>query len=388
MNNENAMPGALAEAAAEEEAARAAFLREAEAAAARTKRLEEENARLTREVAERAKVLESTTTHAVENSRRNTDMWKRATDILKGGAVAVLLIAFVVGGVYFLRGENTTAGVSERRIADIATETFKVQSKSLTNDIERLQTDTSALKNSFADLDVKASEHKKMLGEQSNVLADIKKLLDQKKSDGPVSDLVEAKRLALLRTECLPEASADVNVKSDLSEEIFQSLLKDCKARKAAAVRQAQQQSAPSSQPQVAARQPDADSDDAQGDEPAASDDEAEGAGAVRTGRYGDRTMAAMDPSLVTQVGNRGHGPQFGSRGHGRPHGAPRCRGGKWSAQYGKCVGSQFHHIPVSAERQAEFARCQDMQTQFVRRGNRLVEQQRGVACVGRRSSY
>ncbi len=319
MNNDNAMPGALAEAAAEEEAARAAFLKEAEAAAARTKRLEEENARLTREVAERAKVLESTTTHAVENSRRNTDMWKRATDILKGGAVAVLLIAFVVGGVYFLRGENTTAGVSERRIADIATETFKLQIKPVVGDIAKLDKSVADTKNAVGALDGRFSTFQ-------NTMDSIQKLLEQKKDAAPVvTSSVEAKRLAQLKTECLPEASSDVNVKEDLSEQAFQALLTDCKAKKAAAVRQAQQSGTSSSQPQVAARQPDADSDDAQGDEPAASDDEGEGAGAVRTGRYDSRTASAMAPA-VTQAGY--NGPHFGGRGHGRPHGRPNCR--KW----------------------------------------------------------
>lgn len=71
-------------------------------------------------------------------------------------------------------------------------------------------------------------------------------------------------------------------------------------------------------------------------------------------------------------------------RRHGR--GAPRCPGGmKFSTQYGKCIGSTLHDIPLSERgREAlDSDNCARLETRHIRRGNRLVEQQR---CAERRS--
>lgn len=308
-------------------------------------------------------------------------------------AVALVVVAVTAGSRWsspsgMITSLTPASSVAESRIAEIAGATFDQRVKPLERDVERLQGKTNDLANGVAALDTK------VVKVETSVMAGIKDVLDRLDKSGPntpVASSVEAKRLAQLKAECLPEASASVNVKDGadgLSDEAFQQYLRGCRAAKEQTMRQAQGSIAPLSGPQVAARQPDAESEGAEGDDPEALDGDAEGDVAV-TGQYDRRTKAAMNNPLVAQAGYRGSGLDFGRPGigRGRHHGGPRCPGGsKWSGEYGKCIGTHFHHIPVSPERQAELATCRNIETHMVMRGNKLVEQQRGVACVGRRS--
>jgi len=65
-----------------------------------------------------------------------------------------------------------------------------------------------------------------------------------------------------------------------------------------------------------------------------------------------------------------------------RGRGAPNCGAdGKFSEKFGKCIGKEFHDIELSAEQKATFASCERIETRTVMRGDRLVQQQRGINC-------
>lgn len=65
------------------------------------------------------------------------------------------------------------------------------------------------------------------------------------------------------------------------------------------------------------------------------------------------------------------------SYGSGR-RGQPSCGGaGHFDPKYGKCVGNQLHDIPLSAEARDRLASCGQIETRYVERGNRIVQQQR-----------
>jgi predicted negative regulator of RcsB-dependent stress response len=330
MNNSNSMPGELAEAFEKEEAARAAFLKESEVVAARNKHLVSENARLAREVADKESALNSTVTHAVENSKRNTSVWQRATEILKSGAAAAAVIAILALGGWLAYSNwpsaksVTTAETSEqieRRFADIANKVSSQRVISIERDVERLQKDTSALKTGFGEL------HEEVKKSKIDIMSSIQSVMERLNktpalTSTPAVSSVETSRLAQVKAECLPEATHGVNFKdgSDgLSEEAFQQYLKGCRAVKEQSMRQAQGSVAPSSDQQVAAIDPDAESEGAEGDEPAALDGEAEGADANITGNFDKRTLASMDSPGLAQVNYTR--PGFGRHGAGRGRG-------------------------------------------------------------------
>ncbi len=65
-------------------------------------------------------------------------------------------------------------------------------------------------------------------------------------------------------------------------------------------------------------------------------------------------------------------------RSPGIRRGNPICPTGQtFKPEYGKCVGSVLHPIPLSDERKEYYVGCPKFEYRFVVRGNRLVKQQR-----------
>lgn len=58
--------------------------------------------------------------------------------------------------------------------------------------------------------------------------------------------------------------------------------------------------------------------------------------------------------------------------------GTPRCPAGSvFRPEFGKCVGTTLHDIPINSGQRAYLASCVEIETRLVQRGNRLVQQQR-----------
>ena len=82
-------------------------------------------------------------------------------------------------------------------------------------------------------------------------------------------------------------------------------------------------------------------------------------------------------PAYVGPVGPA----TYGNLPHSRRQGAPNCGSrGTFSAKYGKCIG-EFHDIQLTESQKATFASCERIMTRTVMKGNRLVQQQKGINC-------
>jgi hypothetical protein len=253
--------------------------------------------------------------------------------------------------------------VSEHRIAEIAGATFDLRIKPVNNDLEKLQAKTDKLesnvsdtKNAVAGLDGKFTTFQ-------NTMDGVKKLLEEKQKKDAVSanEAVEARRLALVRAQCLPGAEKDLNLKADLPEELFQSALSVCRAEKEEKMRQAQMPVGSLPQPQAQSQAPYVSAD--AGDPPTAStgdadavdgsSSESDGAyasantgddssaapseGDDLTGSYDPRTAKAMSAHVAQASYVGPGGPGFGPSGRGPRGGAVRCPPGMRMTPIGLC---------------------------------------------------
>ena len=270
-------------------------------------------------------------------------------------------------------GDNGLPVISEtheqrdRRFAEIAGATFDQRIKPVNNDLEKLQAKTDKLENGVSETKNAVGALDGRFSGFQNTMDDIKKLLKEKQEKDAVAanDAIEAKRLALVKAQCLPGAEKDMNLKADLPDDLFQSALKVCRAEKEEKMRQAQ--TPVGSAPQTQAQVPYASSD--AGDPPTASTGDADdpssqpqdayasaGAGDDSsvapsggddlTGSYDPRTASAMSAHVAqaSYVGPGGPGPGFGPggpgfgpSGRGPRGGAVRCPPGMRMTPIGLC---------------------------------------------------
>lgn len=296
---------------------------------------------------------------------------------LKNIAVAAAVVAILIVGAFFFGRAGDTTTLSERRVADIAAATVDLRIKPLTGDIEALGRDTKALKEGFVKYN-EAIDNK--FKQQGDVLANIKQLLESKGPTSPPAaatpstpamSALEQQRRTQVQAECLPEDQR-VDVKDDLGDEAFNALIAHCKANKMAKQRMVSPPPA-AGHPQVAQGDPQAEPEAGLVDEE--SDAQAPGQPRPQQVGYGYGPQPYGAP-------RHGMGPGYGAPHPGMHRGHPRCPpGSNFNPQFGKCIGTRLHHIPLHPEAQAAFPTCRTIETRLVWKGGRLVEQQRGIAC-------
>ncbi len=88
---------------------------------------------------------------------------------------------------------------------------------------------------------------------------------------------------------------------------------------------------------------------------------------------YGRRVVMNDRPYAPRHYGSP---PPYGYGGRKVIRSGPRCDQGTYSAKWGKCI-SEFHDIELTAEQKATLASCERIETRYVTRGNKIVQQQR-----------
>ncbi len=247
-----------------------------------------------------------------------------------------------------------TPAQRDRRFAEIAGATFDQRIQPIDRDLEKLKSKTDGLTSNLSDLGTQVAKVEKSVAAGiEKVMGKLEKVVNAKTSSD--TDEVEAKRLAQIKAECLPdsETTKGLDLKKDLPEETFQSVLRICRAEKEEKMRQAQTPVGSLPQPQArtlpasvnAADLPEAADDSSfqpQGAD--ASGDAGDGQSAASlggddlTGAYDPRTAKAMSPGVahVAQAGYMGPGvggPGFGPVGPGfgpGPRGRGRRHCGHW----------------------------------------------------------
>lgn len=288
----------------------------------------------------------------------------RAAGFILAGVI-VLLVGFWALTRFATDSDKAVTGVGERRIAEIAGATFDQRIKPLTADVERLQKKTENLENALANLDTKVGRV------EDKVMAGIKDVLERLNKtpntapapttpSAPAMSALEQQRLATVRAECLPEDQQNLNLSDSLGDEQFKALIAHCKANKLAKQRVVSPPPAVNG-PQVAQGDPQAELDEEE--DPAQA-----GEPQVQQAGYG--------------YGRPGFGPGFGAPHHGARRGGPRCPpGSRFEPQFGKCIGTRLHHVPLHPEARAAFPTCQNIETREVWKNGRLTQQQRGIGC-------
>ena len=249
-----------------------------------------------------------------------------------------------------------TPAQRDRRFAEIAGATFDQRIQPIDRDLEKLKSKTDGLTSNLSDLGTQVAKVEKSVASGiEKVMAQLEKVVNAKTSSD--TDEVEAKRLAQIKAECLPdsETTKGLDLKKDLPEETFQSVLRICRAEKEEKMRQAQTPVGSLPQPQArtlpasvnAADLPEAADDSSfqpQGAD--ASGDAGDGQSAASlggddlTGAYDPRTAKAMSPGVahVAQAGYMGPGgPGFGPGGRGPRGGGVRCPPGMRMTPIGLC---------------------------------------------------
>lgn len=281
------------------------------------------------------------------------------------GAIAAAALAVLLVGMYFVgkSGNTTVAGGYDR--TDIVG-VVSAETKDLREKVAKLDKRTTDMSDAIGTLDSKVAKV------ETNVMAGIKDVLERLNKtapstspttpSAPAMSALEQQRLATVKRECLPEDQVNLNLKDDLGEDGFNALIAHCKANKLAKQRVVSPPPAANG-PQVAQGDPQAELDEEE--DPAQA-----GQPQVQQAGYGH-----------PQYGRPGYGPGFGAPYGGRRSG-PRCPpGSRFEPQFGKCIGTRLHHVPLHPEARAAFPTCQNIETREVWRNGRLSQQQRGIGC-------
>src|SRR3989344_6847612 len=90
--------------------------------------------------------------------------------------------------------------------------------------------------------------------------------------------------------------------------------------------------------------------------------------------RFGDRRSFRV----AVMKHCAGGGVRYAENRRGYRGGSPKCPDGQtFKPEYALCVSGQMRVIPLNDEREEYYKDCPEIETRLVRRGNRLVKQQR-----------